>query len=612
MLDDALRKRLLDSFPNSKSLGEVYQYHTGQSGSPVFVVHYQPKNQYGLNGTFIIKIGPEDWAEKEQEFSDTLPDNDSNALLMKCHMHTPALEGQSAVAYEMAFGKFLKPKTLMTILDEGTESKKEAQQQIQKFAHALVDWHLQKKQTFVRDPHSLLCHMLTQKRTGDLLERIKKALPFWEPEASHIMVNGHSWSLPNRLAYKQICEKFSLNLISPTTRIHGDLHTGNIVCLLESEAIPKLIDFDQSVPDGIPFFDLAYLEFDIIRHLLPVEQERHRKEWLTLLDASMTGIQKIPLITSWGAARTWSFLEVIRQEVVRLLENGSDTYEAVWWLSTVATGLNFARKGNETRSPFERIAGLLYAAYGLGQFLKALNVQELPMKGSPCIISWVEGTFLLQNSHEVPSLSPFPNDLSEPPATDAVSSRSSPSVMAKAEETLPPVYQPLPLKASPAPTHTPAQKIPDDHLSTSLAEVATQEAQETKEDQSKRSTYFSVTVANELQNLLQEVIYLFQVRGSIFKDVCDTTRHILQRFDLFFQEALRKIPDEEYFMRFLLDNLATQQKHLSVDVRNFRESCPPAPARTLSEKRYDKKRAAISTELENFQTKFLELLEKAH
>lgn len=613
MLDDALQKQLLDSFPNTKSLGIVYQYSTGQSGSPVFAVHYQSKNRYGLEGTFIVKIGPEDWAEKEQEFSDTHYDKDSDSLLMKCHMHTPALKGQSAVAYEMAFGNILKPKTLMHILDEGAGSEEEARKQIQKLANALVNWYhlqIQKTQQLVCNPYTLLCHMLTEKRTNNLLERIKKALPFWNPEASHILVNGHSRSLPNPLAYKQICEKISYSLVTPTSRIHGDLHTGNVVCILDSEDVPKLIDFDQSVPNGIPFFDLAYLEFDIIRHMLPVEQEKHRKEWLTLLDASMTDIQEVPKLARWGASRTWSFLEAIRQEVARLLQNGPDLYEAVWWLSTVATGLNFARKGDETRSPFERVAGLLYAAYGLSQFLKALNMHELPMEGPPCIVSWLEGSSSLQHSQEASLLPPVPNNLSESLTTDVVPFTPLPSVMARTEDTYPSVYQSH-SPANPELTHTTPQEIPDGYPSFSMLEVAIQETQNTKEGQPKRSTYFSATAADELQNLLQEAISLFQAGGYIFKDACDTTRQTLQKFSLFFQEVLPKLSDEEYFLRFLLDNLASQQKNLSTDVRNFRESCPPAPARKLSAKRYDKERATISTKLENFQIKFLELREKS-
>src|ERR1044071_3343618 len=109
MTDDALQNRLLDSFPNSKSLGVVYEYHTGNSGSPVFAVHYKPKNKYGLNGTFIVKIGSEEWAEKELEFYNNLSDNESSPLLTQGHMHTPSFEGQAAVAYEVAFGTVIKP-----------------------------------------------------------------------------------------------------------------------------------------------------------------------------------------------------------------------------------------------------------------------------------------------------------------------------------------------------------------------------------------------------------------------------------------------------------------------------------------------------------------------
>src|SRR5579885_2272798 len=91
----ALQDKLLKSFPNSTFRGIILEIDSGYSGSSVFAVHYEKKNKYGLNGTFIVKIGPEAWAIKEQEFYDSLPEDDRRStLLTEGHMYTPPLEGQ--------------------------------------------------------------------------------------------------------------------------------------------------------------------------------------------------------------------------------------------------------------------------------------------------------------------------------------------------------------------------------------------------------------------------------------------------------------------------------------------------------------------------------------
>lgn len=645
MLDDALQKQLLKSFPNTKYLGVVYRYDTGHSGAPVFAVHYKSKNKYGLNGTFIVKIGPEEWAEKEQDFYDNLPADEAKSLILKGHMHTPSLEGQAAVAYEVAFDRIITPITLMQILDEADESEQEAQQQIKKLAHALVDWYLQKTETLVLDLHALLHHMLTEKRTSDLLQRIEKALPFWKPEVSSIMIDGKPQRLPNPLAYKLVCEKISHNPVCLTTRIHGDLHTGNVICFLQSEYTPKLIDFDQSVPDGVPFFDLAYLEFDIIRHLLSVEQPNHRKDWLSLLDASMTNVQDVPQIRPWGASRAWRFLEPLREEVARLIENGRDTYEAVWWLSTVATGLNFARKGDETRSKFERVAGLLYAAYGLDRLLKMFRVKESPIKEAPYIVSWIEGAFLSPNVQQASTPSPPQKNLSDALANATPPPEPAPRTTEKEKEVLTPALSPLSTEATPpltrevlTQTYLPTSSEPDlmpaseagqqepesDFLSsavqtsaeltrekqTSALEMDTEQYGKKQEGERKRSEYFSATTADKLQHLLQEASDLFQAGGYVFKDRCESVDETLQQFADFLQSTLPDVPHNDTFTRFTLQNLLTAQRKLRAELGDFRENCPPAPAKKLSETRYDKARAAISNKLEKLQAEFLELRER--
>src|SRR5438876_510630 len=410
-MDKSLQDKLLHSFPNTEFIGIIREYDSGRSGSPVFAIKFTLNNKYGLNGTFIVKIGSESWASAEQAFYNHSATDALTPLLARPHMPSLPIEGQVAVAYDVAFGSLIEPQPLMGILDQGNQSEREAQQQIRDFSRTLVDWYLGSdisRNSIVSDPHTLLFRMLTPKRTADMVEKLGKALPFWKPDAPQISVEGLNRRLPNPLAYmqKDTWSKIRYNPISPIGRIHGDLHTGNIMCLSKSKELPKVIDFGQSVPDGVPFFDLAYLEFDIMQHLLSVEQVEGREQWLSLLDFSMVGIVPKQQQMTWNAARAWRFIQPIRQQVKRLQAVDSESYEMVWWLSTVAVGLNFARKGDHTRSPFERMAGLLYAAYGLARILNMLHVKELITEYA-AFIPWIQGKFSHPiSSHESYSLLP--------------------------------------------------------------------------------------------------------------------------------------------------------------------------------------------------------------
>lgn len=570
----------------------ICEYNTGHSGSPVFAVHYEPKNRYGLNGTFIVKIGAEEWAEKEQELYDSLSAS-APPLLTQGIMHTPSFEGLSAVAYEVAFKALIRPKTLTNILDEGRERQEKVQRQIKELVQALVDWYITNRRPVVKKPYDLLAHMLTERRTRDLLQRMQAALPFWKADVSHIIVQGLERLLPNPLAYESICEKISHNPSCPLVRIHGDLHTGNIICFLESQQIPKVIDFEQSVPDGVPFFDLAYLEFDMIRHLLSVEQRKGRQDWLALLNASMTDIQGSQRIDSWSAERAWTFLEPIRQEVLRLQQVGGEDYEVVWWLSTVAAGLNFARKGALTRSLFERMAGLLYAAYGLDRLLKMFNVQESATQQATLFpsIPWLSGDF--------PPASP------EPPARE-ISQATPATLTADSSETAPAQIHQMPSSArDQAPAFTLAPEQTENNPSPSLAEIPTQVVELSKETRADKDRLLER--ASNIQQRLQEAVTTFQRGGLIYKDMCNSTDQLLQQLETFLQELDQDIPAYDYFNKFSQGNLLDLKRNLHADLQSFRESCPPAPARKLSQERYDEECAAMSNSLENIQTKFLDL-----
>src|SRR5215472_16529738 len=167
-MDEALRDKLLDSFPNSKFDGVIRAYGSGHSGSPVLAVHYKRKNKYGLDGTFIVKVGSEDWAHAEEVFYNKLYGDKALApLLARFHMPSRPCEGQAAVAYDVAFESVIVPQPLMSILDDKSYSEEEVQKQVEALMQALVNWYLKSNianNSIVEDQHALIFRMLTAKR----------------------------------------------------------------------------------------------------------------------------------------------------------------------------------------------------------------------------------------------------------------------------------------------------------------------------------------------------------------------------------------------------------------------------------------------------------------
>ena len=79
---------------------------------------------------------------------------------------------------------------------------------------------------------------------------------------------GNARGLPNPVAYMLDAALWAERgpVIVPRGPTHGDLHCGNIMCRLDRQNapidLPQLIDFAGFRIDGLPFFDLAYLELD--------------------------------------------------------------------------------------------------------------------------------------------------------------------------------------------------------------------------------------------------------------------------------------------------------------------------------------------------------------
>lgn len=592
-----LQHALLAAFHDSLFRGVLYQFGSGLSGWPVFVVHYERKNKYGLHGTFIVKIGEADWAVKEQEFYDALPDDETRSpLLTHGHMSTPPMEGLAAVAYEVAFETVIQPKTLMNILDEEQRSQQEARQQVETLARALVDWYLAERclaRARVDGCAALVRHMLTEKRAQNVLQKLGTCLSLWPAEPLHVLIKEQR--LPNPLAYENICARITMKPLCPICRIHGDLHTGNVIYAPTAEQIPRLIDFAESTPDGVPFFDLAYLEFDIIQHTLPVQESKARGGWLALLDESMSEIRIEKKIPSWGAARAVEFLKPIREQVWRLRQEGGETYELAWWLATVAVGLNFARKGDETRPVCERLAGLLYAAYGLRKILEMFEIKDLATGGAVPVVPWLH--------------------LDDGPGESAPSERPAgqqPSSASLAEEAARAVTQISTIDSSAV--QEPQFRLPatdqvavEQRMENSSAVFPVDVVQEAPTMQ-ERVERWSAPEADEHRRAFQAEVELFQRGGRIYQDRCRATIHTLRQLETFLLALLQHIHEDEFSRLFPAQNLLDALKALLANVQTFHDGCPPAPTRKLSQANYDRECATIAGKLERLQTTLQEFL----
>jgi hypothetical protein len=403
ILTDEQRTLLLSAFPNSEFC-TIRNEYSGHSGAPVLaVLFYAPEssaespgassgnlpstatapasNRGGLNGLYIVKIGSEAWAKSEEAFYTHPPAGDALIPSMAgFKMRSDTVDGLVAVAYDIAFDADTHPRLLRELLNSD-DTDDEAHATITHVTRAMGDWYAAKatRESIVIDAYDLFSRLLGQKRLRDVGERMHASLPHWQQDIPQIrlVTSTRRIPLPNPLSYvrAEAWKKLRYDVHCPVGHIHGDLHTGNIIVGSGAGVNVRLIDcepIDEATLNGVPLFDLAYLEFDIIRQVLPIEQSELRPQWLELLSHSMAEILPSHHFHGWQAqaARAWRLMQPIRRQVQRLIEIEPE-YEMVWWLATAAVGLNYARKGAEdTRPAIERMACLIYAAFGLDQFLR--------------------------------------------------------------------------------------------------------------------------------------------------------------------------------------------------------------------------------------------------
>ena len=201
--------------------------------------------------------------------------------------------------------------------------------------------------------------------------------------------------------------------------MHGDLHTANVICQVKRSgdrpltAVPWLIDFANYQMNGLFFYDLVQLEFDILSQFLPSDTPEDWQDWLNLLKF-ISGDVLAPEGEPQGdrAPHAWRLMKPIRQFVQNYVEQtkqhtsgGIDAeMRHAWWLSVVIIGVRAAQR--EQAKPGIRAAGLVYA----GLALKHLPHQTPPDGNAVALLTWYpdHGLNTVEPQTKPPSLPKLP------------------------------------------------------------------------------------------------------------------------------------------------------------------------------------------------------------
>jgi hypothetical protein len=399
-MDKTEQEALLQSFPKLtfRSGEKILKYNTGHSGAIVFAQMFDVKDIIGSSQPYVVKICECRWVGNELEFFARGAAKSLQHLIAWYFDATPTPtpcpdQTKVAIAYTIAGDTLLNHIVpLSTHFDKRGSliPKEKFIQQIEYLASELVDWHIKVGHTssiVVRTPNKALCEMLGW-RAEDINLRLKEELPDWKQEPEELFFHEQAIWNPISHLKEDTWSWTTYNPPLPVGHIHGDLHTGNILCLTQQDnALPSIIDFEHTTPEGVIFFDFAYLEYDILQNIFHehVDDSSYFNQWDDLLKHTMSTIIPSPLPKdtpfSESVRKAWELIMPIRKQVDRLLKDVqekqpamAELFEVAWWFATIAVGLNYARKEDldQRRPPQERKAALFYAHFGLKKLREVL------------------------------------------------------------------------------------------------------------------------------------------------------------------------------------------------------------------------------------------------
>ncbi len=246
------------------------------------------------------------------------------------------------------------------------------------YRHILSEWNLETTSERVLHPQKLLHDWLGFRLDpGGNIERFIGETCQVKPDSPGFLLRGNVF--PNPLRYARGEEPWgSVRQIEALFGLqHGDLNTNNILVNFSKDgkslAGYYIIDF-ALFKEGMPlFFDLRYLEMS---YLIVAASQSSFPACVDLMmrlsEEEVLDPHQVPIELA-GAAATirvgrMAFSEWIRQAYPSL----HDDLWGQYWLAGIAAGLSYTHKAGQADE--ERLAGLIYAAANLKQFVRLFGL----------------------------------------------------------------------------------------------------------------------------------------------------------------------------------------------------------------------------------------------
>ena len=298
-------------------------------------------------------------------------------------------EDRLALLYKPAQAGTINTQRVISLSRLIQEDPAHAVGELQTLCVALRDWNAA-PQLRIFQPYDLIRHVLGSRRVkGDhsVQRRVYNSLKI--DDQSVMLLFGGRLLLPNPLTFLSHPQMWqgqnAQGITVPIGHSHGDLHSGNIICWQESgdNHPPDILDFATYTDSGLVFFDLAYLEFDLLSRVFPLHTREGRLEVLNYIREVFSSMA-LPVSIPGGPVTQLclSLHRPLRQNVIQMFGQRPDDFEVAYWLAAYTVGMNYARKRLPDDNKVLNLLGLIYAASALKNVLNyfeiAYNTEYVP------------------------------------------------------------------------------------------------------------------------------------------------------------------------------------------------------------------------------------------